>query len=444
VRLTPTEAAPAPSTELATISAVQTIVPADFFKPDGSAEVLAALKSEVRSQAEKLDISTETGRGAIASLAYKVARSKTALDEQGKKLVADTKAAIQAIDKERGKVWDEIEALQKEVRKPLTDWENAERVRVIGHENALREMAACAETPRSHQVIDIELRIVELDEIWNGRNWEEFGKRATDMRNATRFILDGALRDAERAEAELIQAQRQAEEARERAIREREEAAARAAEEAANRRAEEQARLAREAAENERQRVENERFEAEAKARQAEAARIAAEEQAAREAELAERLLVEAEQRRQREIAEAEERRIQEEKRAAHELHEAEQRRAKEAAEAERRAEVARVEAESARIAAEQLAERRAREAAAQAERDRVAAVEAERKRVADEAERVRLETEKRERNKKHRKQVDDAASEAIQRECALIFDAADRVIEAISAGLIPNVTINY
>lgn len=81
---------------------------------------------------------------------------------------------------------------------------------------------------------------------------------------------------------------------------------------------------------------------------------------------------------------------------------------------------------------------------AASAERDRVAAIEAERKRVADEAERVRLETEKRERNKKHRERIEAAAAEGLIFRFPMQIELAHDLIKAIGEGLIPNVSITY
>jgi colicin import membrane protein len=44
------------------------------------------------------DVTTEKGRKAIASMAYKVARTKTAIDEAGKKLNEEARARINAVD----------------------------------------------------------------------------------------------------------------------------------------------------------------------------------------------------------------------------------------------------------------------------------------------------------------------------------------------------------
>ena len=115
------------STELATIATLQTIVPVDFFKAGGSNDILTKLESEVRAQAAKLDISTKAGRDAIASLAYKVACSKKPLENLRKGLTEDIRKQKEAIDAEGRKVDERIEALKIEVRKPLTDRENAEK-----------------------------------------------------------------------------------------------------------------------------------------------------------------------------------------------------------------------------------------------------------------------------------------------------------------------------
>ena len=388
--------APVISTELAVIGALQSIVPADFFKPHGSEGILAALKTEVRQQAAALDISTETGRAAIASLAYKVARSKTALDDQGKALVESQKKSLAEIDTERRKVREELDALKEEVRKPLTDWENADKMRVAGHEAALLEMAHEADGIPVWTIAECEEKLQRVHDRFNSRQWEEFLKRAQDTRHAALFVIQRAAAEARHKEEQRLEAERLRAEALKRAIKEREDAAAKAARWAAERRAEEQARMVREAAERERQRIENERIEAEARAKQAEAARIAAEQKAARDAK-----------------------------------------------EAEARAERMRVEVEKQRIAAEQTAERRAQEAAAQAKRDQEAAIEAERRRVAAEEQRKREETEARERNKAHRAKVNREAKEGFIR-AGLAPEVAELAVVAIAKGIVPHIAIAY
>lgn len=359
-----------------------------LFAPGAINPIVERIKAEARAEAAKLDISTEVGRKAIASLAYKIARSKTFVDEKGKESVADKKREIKAVDEERGRIWDELEKLQAEIRKPLTDWENAEKERVERHEAALELIAEARSLPGLHTAADVESRIAYAEQLFN-REWEEFAARAAQTKGATISALNASLELARKREAEQAELARLRKEAEERAIKEREEAAAKAAKEEAERKAEERARIAREAAERERQRVENERAEAEAKAKRAEAERVAAEERAARE-------LREAEDRRRRE-AEA-----------------AEERRKREALEAERR-------------------QKEAVESAARAERERIEA----------EARRTEEEQRKREANRKHRAKVNGDALAAFKA-AGIAEETARIIIDLIAKGAITHIQIEY
>jgi hypothetical protein len=401
------------STELAIISAIPAIVPAEFFKPNGADAVLSALKTEVRKVAATLDISTPGGREGIASLAYKVARSKTALDEQGKDLVSAIKKQTGEIDAERKRVRDELDALKDEVRKPLTDWENAEKSRVAEHEDVIRQIEVLGRLDCPLNLEEIEARAGRIS-VLSDRNWQEFKQRAAGAKAMSMESLSEAQNRAVEAKRLREQAERLEVEARERAIKEREEAAAKAATAEAERKATEQARLAREAAEAEQRRIENERIEAEARAKQAEAQRIAAEERAARE-------LAEAEERRVKEAAYAEQKRIAAEKEAARQLELTEAR----------------------RIADEQSAARRAEEAAAQAIRDQERAIEAERQRVAAQQKAELDEAEKRAKNRAHQ----GAIHREILAALALLNiseEAGKLLIAAIAKGAVPHVTISY
>jgi len=196
--------AAATSTALAISAALPAIVPAEFFRPDGSAAILEAIKANVRAQAAHMDISTEARRKEIASLAYAVAKDKTKLDNEGKNLVAGAKEQIKAIDRERAKVWDELEALQAEVRKPLTDWENAEKERIGNHEAALKLIQEGAVMPALHTVADVEGRIAYVSQL-HKRSWEEFKSRADLLTGQVIIGLETTLELAKKAEAEAAE-----------------------------------------------------------------------------------------------------------------------------------------------------------------------------------------------------------------------------------------------
>lgn len=408
------------------------VVPAEFFKPQGSDAILAQLEISVRKRANELDISTDAGRRAIASLAYQVARTKTGLDDARKALVADQKEAIKLIDKEGGRVWDRIEALQAEVRKPLTDWENADKARVEAHEAAivgLQELAAWASDNWQRAPLDTLKDALNQNQQF-ARDWQEFKKRGECAHQLAAASLVDAIERREKYDSDQAELQRlRAEEAeRKEAARRQEiadEAAAAERKLAAARQAE-QARLA----DQERLRIEAERNEAAAQARQAEAERVAAEQRAERDR-------IEAEERHAQELRDAEARAERERVEAARAAQEQAQR-AHDAMERER-VESARREQERAEKA------ERDREAAVKAERERIEAAQAaERQKQEAEAARIRAENEAREKNRTHRRRVEGAIIDALMFRHQLTIEAARAIVVDINEGGIPGVNITY
>lgn len=273
--------------------------------------LIEAIEKEARSLVP--DLSTKKGRDAIASMAHKVARSKTYIDNAGKDPVAELKALPKQIDESRRLVRERLDALKDEVRRPLTEWE-AEQERIKAEEamNAMHEEAL----------------------VMNS----EF-----DRQRAAKIEADHemALLMNEKIDREREEARQKAEQAK----REHEERIKREAEEKARREADEAAKREIEAAA--------------AREREATLAKERAEREAKELAEKAERDRIEAEQRAEREKQEAAERAerekqeaIAEEQRKAHE--EAERiKRENEQKEQARLAEEKRIKDEEARRAAD-------------------------------------------------------------------------------------------
>ncbi|MFB6449292.1 hypothetical protein ACFDR1_16890, partial [Bradyrhizobium sp. 1AS5L] len=180
---------------------IETLTPATVFTPGGVEAIISKLEADVRSV--KTDISTDAGRKEIASLAYKVARSKTALDDMGKDLVADIKAQASKIDADRRIIRDRLDALKDEVRKPLTDWEDAEKNRVAGHEQAITAMTQLLHTPASGSD-DIRRYLGELSQIAQ-RDWQEFAARATGTADEVRASLNRSLAETVKREEEAAE-----------------------------------------------------------------------------------------------------------------------------------------------------------------------------------------------------------------------------------------------
>ncbi|USP47004.1 hypothetical protein [Alcaligenes faecalis] len=263
------------------------------------------------------DLKTKKGRDAIASRAFKVRKIKAALDGLGKEQVDRLKEIPKLIDAERKRMRDELDALADEVRKPLTDWEEAEANRVALHRADLDGMAEQAREVGGLDVETLRQRIAIVESAVMGESWEEFEAEAHRVKAKALEILNAALTERQKYEAEQAEL---AELRRKQAEQEQKDR---------------EAEIARQAAEKA-------RTDAEAKAQ---AERDAA---AQREADAKA-----AAERAERERAEAIERQKQAEARAEAEKLAAEQR-AKEAAEAARQAEIKRQADEKAAEEAEQ------------------------------------------------------------------------------------------
>lgn len=141
-------------------------------------------------------------------------------------------------------------------RQPLTDFENAEKERVAGHERALEELVSFGVIPAGWPSGHIATRIEEFETCdLRARDWQvDFKQRASDafaevgdmLRNAYTVAVNREAQEAEFARLKAEEAERQRLEAIE-AQRMREKEIARAAAERATREAE--AKAAREAEE---------------------------------------------------------------------------------------------------------------------------------------------------------------------------------------------------
>lgn len=193
------------------------------------------------------DVSTKKGRDAIASIAHKVARSKTALDNVGKELVAELKEVPKLIDAERKRVRDTLDAWKDEVRRPLSEWEEAEESRKARHQSSIDQIKLRLEC-RDLDSSELKANIDWLEGLAINESWEEYEAEAARAKDKSLTALRDALIVRERHEAELEAiAKFQAEKA-EREQKEREERIAREAAEAERLAAEKRAQAERDAA----------------------------------------------------------------------------------------------------------------------------------------------------------------------------------------------------
>jgi hypothetical protein len=223
--------------EPAGLVTVQGRSPLDLFTAQG---VIPALLKAIRDEATRgfqPDLGTEKGRKDIASRAFKVARSKTYLDDLGKAEVARLKDLPRQVDAARKELRDGLDALRDEIREPLTEWE-ARRALLQN------KLAVIQNTPGALFNADsVAIRSsIETLESTVPADFEEFCQEAQSVIRITLATLQEMLEMAEKREADArelarLQAEekeRQAEAERERLRQEGEERARRqAAEEAA-------------------------------------------------------------------------------------------------------------------------------------------------------------------------------------------------------------------
>jgi colicin import membrane protein len=239
--------------------------------------ILEKIAKEARSFVG--DVSTSQGRKDIASMAYKVAQTKTYLDGLGKALVDEMKELPKKVDASRKSARDFLDALKEEVRKPLDDWE-AQQERVETEKKAAAEAEALAKQVEADHELAL-LMNAEFDrQLEEKRKAEAEAKIAHERRIAEEVAAKAKADAEEKALAEKQAAEKallDAKFAQERAEREKVEAEKAAAQAKAE--AEIRAKMAAEQAEKDKlQAIENERKRIEAVAeaeRKAEEAREA-------------------------------------------------------------------------------------------------------------------------------------------------------------------------
>ncbi len=302
------------STELIELPSEDTAL-ATFTTPGGLDHYVEQVREKVSGTV--YDMKIRKDREACAADAYKVTRTKTAVEKMGAALSAKYKEVPKQIDAQRRDWNAKMDSLRDEVRKPLTDWEEAEDRRVAQHRANLANIADRATGVGSLDADSLQQRLATVESVAVDEAWEEFEAEAHRVKTKALEILNAALSERQKYEAEQAEL---AELRRKQAEQEQKDR---------------EAEIARQAAEKA-------RADAEAKAQAERDAAAKREADAKAAAELAER-----------ERAEAVERQKQAEARAEAEKLAAEQR-AKDAAEAARQAEIKRQADEKAATEAAQ------------------------------------------------------------------------------------------
>ncbi len=190
------------TTELATVTAETAL--AVLTSPEKFDELIGKIRAEVNAHVP--DLTTKKGRDAIKSLAYKVTRTKTALDDAGKELNAGKRAEINAVDEVRRKVREDLDALAADARKPLDEWEEKEAERAL----AVNEGMHFLDLQRTFDVgttsDDLQSRIERLTEYeFDADIFQDGLELAINAKASAIEFLTGAKDRATQAEADAAE-----------------------------------------------------------------------------------------------------------------------------------------------------------------------------------------------------------------------------------------------
>lgn len=212
----------------------------------------------IKAETDKLipDLTTEKGRKEIASMAFKVAKTKTAIDAAGKLLNEEARAKINLVDAARRDIRYKLDALKDEVRKPLTEWETREEQRVIACNGVIDSFIAAGKIHLDDTTETVRTRLAEVQAVaLDEGQFQQLLSLATYQQQAAVDALTSGFQRLAKEEADRAELERLRAEAAEREAKERAEAEAKAAAEAAERQRQEvEARAAR-AAEEEQARI---------------------------------------------------------------------------------------------------------------------------------------------------------------------------------------------
>lgn len=221
------------------------------------AQSLDPLIEQIRAQAASLptDMTVKKNRDEVASFAYKIARSKTAVEKTGAALSAEYKEIPKKIDASRRHYRETFEALQNEVRGPLNEWEQAEKRRKDELDARFETLTRAATPPDETPLVELEQRLSDLEALQIDETWQEIEAEAHRARQSAINALKGRITrraaiEQQQAENERLKAEAAAAEQIERAQQaqqaaEREKAEAVANAKASAQRAIEQAEKAR-------------------------------------------------------------------------------------------------------------------------------------------------------------------------------------------------------
>jgi len=172
-----------------------------FERPNGLESIIQSIESIARGLVVAGGTSSKEGISQIKAMVTKVAGVKLSLDNIGKEIVAEMKERPKKIDANRKSMRDRLEALQEEIRRPVTEIE--ERGKLILNISA-RPMNVVNE---NSDAIRKAIAVLDREDLSEDRWKESHTAALTAVANAMKS-LQGMLATAEKREADAAEFER--------------------------------------------------------------------------------------------------------------------------------------------------------------------------------------------------------------------------------------------
>jgi len=187
---------------------VEKMSPSEIYEGNNIELILSEIKKEALSFIP--DTTTKKGQAEIKSLASKVARSKTFLDGEGKKLADELNAKLKPINGLRKKVRETLDELKEEVRKPVTIIENIEKERVAKLQERLKVFDLDV-YELLYNSKNINKAIENISKVIVDESWQEFELKADKLKIECIETLTSKLKETQEYEAKQaeIEAEKQ-------------------------------------------------------------------------------------------------------------------------------------------------------------------------------------------------------------------------------------------
>lgn len=180
---------------------------------------LAELKKQ--NQSLVFDYESKKGNADARSYVYKLRQTKSAVESARKKEKEESLNYGRKVDAEAKEITAELESMIDVHQKVIDEIENREKLRIAGHEAALKYIQSLGEFSVLPATQEIEKRIKQFTNL-APRNWQEYEEKYNDAVKTLSGILEVRLAVSQRHDDEQAELKRLCEESAVREQKERE------------------------------------------------------------------------------------------------------------------------------------------------------------------------------------------------------------------------------